>query len=106
MSLCLQLAWRGTLLQVPEVLLRLSCGVGSCELGVSCVWVGQHALLLASLERKCFCCGYLSRRAGFLLLTMQEIGVDGSKPWLTGQGGLRTEWGFVASKSATDRGLA
>jgi hypothetical protein len=40
--------------KVPEVLLRFSCGVGICERGVGCVWVGQHALLLAGFERNVF----------------------------------------------------
>ena len=82
MSLCLQLAWRCTLLQVPEVLLRLSCVSGDANLVLAAFGLDSNALLLAGLERKCFCCGYLSRRADFSLLTMQEIGVDGSKPWL------------------------
>src|SRR5664279_3630480 len=45
MSLRLQLAWRGTLLQVPEDLLRLSCDLRKCESAVGWVWVnttGRH----------------------------------------------------------------
>src|SRR5271166_2849185 len=52
MSLCLQLAWQGTLLQVPGVLLRFSCGVGRCESAVGRSWVGYHGQLLATYSRR------------------------------------------------------
>ncbi len=86
LSFCLQLAWQGTLLQVPEVLLRLSSGVGRSELGVGWVWVAYHGLLLADLGRKyrAFAVAiYLGSGRDFSQLTVQEIGVDASKRWLT-----------------------
>src|ERR1019366_3129860 len=63
MSKCLQLAWRGTLLQVPEVLLRFSCGVERCKPGVG--W-GLRWMLRAVTGRfrtEVYgpCCCHLSR---------------------------------------------
>ena len=90
MTLRLQLAWRGTLLQVPGDLLNLVVIWEKFELsgGWLWCWIQQAATGGFRTEVCRCCCGYLSwSRAGFSLLTVQEIEVDGPKPWLSGKPG-------------------
>jgi len=84
--MCLQLAWRGTLLQVPQVFSGFSYGVRKCESAVGWVWVGYHRLLLVGLEPKClaFAVGiYLGRGRTSRRPQCKKLRWTGPKPWLT-----------------------
>src|SRR5271166_6996936 len=82
MSKCLQLAWRGTLLQVPEDFLNsfVIWGIRTMrwrDLG----WIPRATTGGFRTEVYGVCCGYLSRsRLNFSLLTAQDSRADEQKP--------------------------
>src|SRR5271166_6877663 len=95
MSLCVQLAWRGTLLQVPEDLLRLGCGVRKCELGVRWGLGRIQRAVTGRFRTEVYgpCCGYLSRspapvRNGFLNAHRMSQWDRRAKAVAEGKGGL------------------